>query len=132
METKLELYNQIMKYLTAEQKKGIIPIVQECESALTAANQKFEFDLFGLPPSTFDKLQDYINESMHSNLQTESAILILAQHEINIKEHAQSGGEKSCYDMVKSQLTSALKEYVSKKEIVVPQPSKSAKVEEEP
>ena len=53
---------------------------------------------------------------MHSNLNTESAVLILAQHDVNIKEHAQSGGEQSCCEMVKSQLASALKEYVSTKE----------------
>lgn len=62
---KQALYNNIIKYLSVAQKKGIIPIVQEQLSKedsvgyqnMIKSNQKFEFDLFNLSETTCLRLE---------------------------------------------------------------------------
>jgi hypothetical protein len=64
-----------MEFLTIAQKKGIIPIVQEQLSKedpvsyqqMIKSNQKFEFDLFSLPDTTCQRLEQYVNECMQQN-----------------------------------------------------------------
>ena len=64
-----------MEYLTITQKKGIIPIVQEQLSKedpvsyqqMIKSNQKFEFDLFSLPDTTCQRLEQYVNDCIQQN-----------------------------------------------------------------
>jgi len=51
------MFENITKYLTIEQKKGIVPIVQSLEKEGQAVQKKFEFDLFSLPPEKFERLE---------------------------------------------------------------------------
>lgn len=64
------LYDNIIKYLSVTQKKGIIPIIKEQLSKedpvgyqkMIKSNQKFEFDLFNLSDKTCQRLEQYVNK----------------------------------------------------------------------
>lgn len=58
-----------MKHLNTQQKKGIIPIVQEQmnQDGNMQQQQKFEFDLFSLPKSTCMRLVKYVDECIANN-----------------------------------------------------------------
>ena len=59
-----------MKHLNIEQKKGIIPIVQQqmsLQNHQVLQQQKFEFDLFSLPKATCLSLERYVDECIKAN-----------------------------------------------------------------
>lgn len=66
-EKKQKMFENITKYLTIEQKKGIVPIVQSLEEGNHAVQKKFEFDLFSLPQDKFLRLEKYVQECMTTN-----------------------------------------------------------------
>ena len=61
------MFENITKYLTIEQKKGIVPIVQSVDKNNTSVQKKFEFDLFSLSPEKFARLEQYVQECMTIN-----------------------------------------------------------------
>jgi len=61
------MFENITKYLTIEQKKGIVPIVQSFEEEGQATQKKFEFDLFSLPADKFERLEQYVQQCMNIN-----------------------------------------------------------------
>lgn len=67
------MFENITKYLTIEQKKGIVPIVQEVDKEGAGVQKKFEFDLFSLSQDKFKRLESYVQECMTINQIKESS-----------------------------------------------------------
>ena len=60
------MYDSINNFLTVEQKKGIVPIVQPKVDG-KPSQQKFEFDLFSIPPAQYAELEEYVNKCLKAN-----------------------------------------------------------------
>ena len=104
---KQQLYEKITQHLDTDQKKGIIPIVQEMQSQndgnyLVQQNKKFQFDLFSLPIATCKRLEQYVQECIANNNKK--------QREAQEKSNVMNEELNAITDQIQNQIDEKLRE----------------------